>query len=136
MFPIFFLLLLQAATKKRASRKEIFKRAEQYVKEYRNQVCFISSSQINQRRPQFFRRPPSFNSPFPLPCHNRNSTPSDSAVQPSPKTASLSSQRPSSSLSSVFAVSMTSPQRPRRSCNSSVSAVSTVESSSRSTRPP
>jgi hypothetical protein len=53
MFPIFFLLLLQAATKKRATRKEIFKRAEQYVKEYRNQVGFVSSFQINQnRRPQ------------------------------------------------------------------------------------
>jgi hypothetical protein len=48
MFPIFFFFLLQAATKKRVTRKEIFKRAEQYVKEYRNQVGFVSSFRINQ----------------------------------------------------------------------------------------
>jgi len=72
----------------------------------------------------------------PLIINNRNSIPSDSAVQPSPKTVFSLSQRPSSSLSSVSVVSMMSPQRPRRSCSSFVSVASTAESSSRSTRPP
>lgn len=34
-------ICLQATQKAKAKRKEVFKRAEQYVKEYREQVCAI-----------------------------------------------------------------------------------------------
>lgn len=41
---IFDVCLVQSATKRKAQRKEIFKRAEQYVAEYRQQVSSSASS--------------------------------------------------------------------------------------------